>query len=63
MHREPGLFSNRYLNRRGKENHNHTNAANLTHNRNEEVDFPLALTSTKVMSKERNSISVRKKKD
>ena len=64
MIREQGLFSNRYLTRRGKENHhqnnqnqhsNHnTNHINhLTHREHmgEECDFPLALTNTKVGSK------------
>jgi hypothetical protein len=56
MIREKGLFSNRYLPRKGKENqpHNHT----------EEADFPLAYTSNKYASKERMpSLSVRRKKE
>jgi hypothetical protein len=48
MIKEQGLFSNRYLMRRGKENHNHHNVA---HRHGDEIDFPLALTSAKVISK------------
>jgi hypothetical protein len=60
MIKEPGLFSNRYLTRKGKENHNHHN---LGHRHAEEIDFPLAFTSTKIISKDRSSISVKKNKE
>lgn len=53
MIRERGMFSNRYMTRRGKENLQHGN----------EEDFPLAYTSNKYASKERPSISMRKKKE
>lgn len=43
--------------RRGKENVNHNN----TQHHNSEHDFPLAYTSAKTISRERNSISVRRK--
>jgi hypothetical protein len=51
MIRERGMFSNRYMTRKGKENH---------HNGNEE-DFPLAYTSNKYTSKERPSLTQTKK--
>lgn len=59
MIKEQGLFSNRYLTRKGKENHNHHNFAIRHH---DEIDFPLAFTSAKVISKDRSSISIKKSK-
>ena len=54
MMRERGMFSNRYMTRKGKENQ---------HNGNEEIDFPLAYTSNKYASKERTPLAQRKKKE
>lgn len=55
MIRERGMFSNRYLTRKGKEN--------LQAGNTEEIDFPLAYTSNKYHSKERTPISIRPKKE
>lgn len=45
--------------RKGKENVNYSN----TQHNHSEHDFPLAYTSAKTISKERNSISVRRKEE
>lgn len=59
MIKEPGIFSQRYLMRKGKENSNHLNQ----HHPQPEHDFPLAYTSAKTHSRERSSISANRKRD
>jgi hypothetical protein len=47
MIKEQGVFSQRYLMRKGKENTNHINVTHQT----SEQDFPLAYTSAKTISR------------
>jgi hypothetical protein len=46
MIKEPGAFSKKYLTRRGKENFHQNQDP-----KNEEIDFPLAFTSAKSVTK------------
>lgn len=59
MIKEQGIFSQRYLLKRGKENTNHIN----THHPQHSEDFPLAYTSAKTHSRERPSISANRKRE